>query len=87
MFPLTLYVSKVSGSGADAVFMGVLKPLQDEPDTVKAWIMPAGRGLRDGLQGGSMPADGNLQLTCCSTWGPLQNTSNLSAASHSAHFC
>jgi len=63
VFPLTLFVSKVSGSGADAVFMGVLRPLQDEPDTVKAWIMPAGRRLRDGLQGRSTPADGNLQVT------------------------
>lgn len=42
VFPLTIAVTKVSGSGADGIFMGVLKPLQDEADLVRAWIMPAG---------------------------------------------
>jgi hypothetical protein len=42
VFPLTIAVTKASGSGADAVFMGVLRPLDDQPDTVKAWLMPAG---------------------------------------------
>lgn len=42
MFPCTITVSKVSGSGADAVFMGVLKPMPAVPDVVQAWIVPAG---------------------------------------------
>ena len=42
VFPLTIAVTKVSGSGTDAIFMGVLKHLPEEADTVKAWIMPAG---------------------------------------------
>lgn len=42
VFPLTLLVTKVSGSGPDAVFMGVLKPLPQSPDAVRAWVMPAG---------------------------------------------
>lgn len=42
VFPLTIAVTKASGSGADAIFMGVLQPLDDEPDMVKAWLMPAG---------------------------------------------
>jgi hypothetical protein len=42
VFPCTITVSKVSGSGADAVFMGVLKPMPAVPDVVQAWIVPAG---------------------------------------------
>jgi hypothetical protein len=42
VFPLHLSVSKASGSGAEAIFMGVLRPLPDEADTVKVWIMPQG---------------------------------------------
>jgi hypothetical protein len=43
VFPLTLLVTKVSGSGPDAVFMGVLKPLLQTTDAVRAWILPAGK--------------------------------------------
>jgi hypothetical protein len=42
IFPLTIAVTKVSGSGADAIFMGVLKLLPEVPDVVNAWLVPAG---------------------------------------------
>lgn len=35
VFPANIGVSKVSGSGADALFMGVLRPAPDDPTTVK----------------------------------------------------
>lgn len=40
VFPITLLVTKVSGTGADAIFMGVIKPVVEDLDSVKAWIMP-----------------------------------------------
>lgn len=40
VFPISLAVTRVSGSGAEAVFMGVIKPAVEDPDAVKAWIMP-----------------------------------------------
>lgn len=40
VFPLSLVVTKVTGTGADAIFMGVLKPQADDESSVKAWIMP-----------------------------------------------
>lgn len=42
VFPVNINVTKVSGSGADAVFMGVLKPLPAAQDVVQAWVVPSG---------------------------------------------
>lgn len=43
VFPITLVVTRVSGTGAEAVFMGVIKPSAEDPDAVKAWITPGGK--------------------------------------------
>ncbi|KAG2450719.1 hypothetical protein HYH02_004557 [Chlamydomonas schloesseri] len=42
VFPLKIAVTKVSGTGADSLFMGVLKPAEDDPSTVRAWMMTQG---------------------------------------------
>jgi hypothetical protein len=42
VFPLNIEVTKASGAGAEAIFVGVLRLLPDDPDTVRAWLMPAG---------------------------------------------
>jgi hypothetical protein len=39
VFPIKLAVTRVSGTGVDAVFMGVIKPVASDPNTVKAWVM------------------------------------------------
>jgi hypothetical protein len=40
VFPMTLAVTRVSGTGAEAMFMGVMKPAREDAGAVKAWIMP-----------------------------------------------
>lgn len=45
VFPVRIAVTRVSGSGADSIFMGVIKPLEQDPDTIKAWILPTGNIL------------------------------------------
>ncbi|KAG2493479.1 hypothetical protein HYH03_008295 [Edaphochlamys debaryana] len=42
VFPLKIAVTKVSGTGADSLFMGVLKPAEDDPNTVRCWMMTQG---------------------------------------------
>ncbi|GFR48517.1 hypothetical protein Agub_g10412 [Astrephomene gubernaculifera] len=42
VFPLKIAVTKVSGTGADSLFMGVLKPADDDTSTVHAWMMTQG---------------------------------------------
>ncbi|GLI64845.1 hypothetical protein VaNZ11_008226 [Volvox africanus] len=42
VFPLKIAVTKVSGTGADSLFMGVLKSAEDDPSTVHAWMMTQG---------------------------------------------
>ena len=45
VFPIDLVVTKVSGDGADAIFMGVITPSVEDKNVVKAWIMPGGNLL------------------------------------------
>jgi hypothetical protein len=40
VFPMTLAVTRVSGTGAEAMFMGVMRPAVEDAGAVKAWIMP-----------------------------------------------
>lgn len=40
VFPISLLVTKVSGTGNDAIFMGVIKPSAEDTSSVKAYIMP-----------------------------------------------
>jgi len=42
VFPTKLLVTKVSGTGADSVFMGVMRQVADDPDVVKVLAMPQG---------------------------------------------
>lgn len=42
VFPIKIAVTKVSGTGADSLFMGVLKPAEEDPASVRAWIMTQG---------------------------------------------
>jgi hypothetical protein len=44
VFPMTLAVTRVSGTGAEAMFMGVMKPAVEDAGAVKAWIMPGAQG-------------------------------------------
>jgi hypothetical protein len=46
VFPVTLAVTRVSGTGAEAMFMGVMKPAVEDAGSVKAWLMPGGWGCR-----------------------------------------
>lgn len=61
VFPLSLVVSKVSGSGAEAIFMALLKPSAEDDHSVKAWMMP---GEQAGGQQQLAPA---CALHACST--------------------
>ncbi|GLI68263.1 hypothetical protein VaNZ11_012618, partial [Volvox africanus] len=42
VFPIKILVSKSQGNGADAIFMGLLKEVEADPNQVKAWLMPNG---------------------------------------------
>ncbi|PNW87648.1 hypothetical protein CHLRE_02g142166v5 [Chlamydomonas reinhardtii] len=42
VFPIKIMVTKSQGSGADATFMGLLKEVEADPNTIKAWLMPNG---------------------------------------------
>lgn len=44
VFPVSIRVSKSSGTGDDAIFMGVVRPLTDVPNMVQAWVTPEGEG-------------------------------------------
>ncbi|KAI8475137.1 MAG: hypothetical protein J3K34DRAFT_517581 [Monoraphidium minutum] len=45
VFPVTIYVTKVSGNGGDAIFMGSVGYAQEDPTTVRAWVTTAGLTL------------------------------------------
>eukprot|EP00775_Hariotina_reticulata_P007071 gene7071-7284_t len=50
VFPLHLMVTKVSGTGPDAIFMGVLQPAVKDTECIKAWMTVEGTVLCvDGL--------------------------------------
>jgi hypothetical protein len=40
VFPVKVAVTKVSGSGQDSIFMGVIKPVPDDPTSVKVSQQP-----------------------------------------------
>ncbi len=42
VIPISLAVTRVSGSGQDSIFMGVMRPAKVDPGTVKVWMMPNG---------------------------------------------
>ncbi|GIL79405.1 hypothetical protein Vretimale_18290 [Volvox reticuliferus] len=42
VFPIKILVSKSQGNGADAIFMGLLKEVEADPNQIKAWLMPNG---------------------------------------------
>jgi hypothetical protein len=42
VFPVSLAVTRVSGTSAEAMFMGVMKPAGEDASSVKAWLMPGG---------------------------------------------
>ena len=46
VFPMTLVVTKISGSGADSVFLGVMRTTNnDDANLVKVWATPGGQIL------------------------------------------
>ncbi|EFJ46271.1 hypothetical protein VOLCADRAFT_93382 [Volvox carteri f. nagariensis] len=45
VFPVDLCVTKMSGSGSDSVFLGVLRPLPPSTLRVRAWLAPNGTFL------------------------------------------
>lgn len=45
VFPCKILVSQLSGSGADSLFMGVIKPVEPDPKIIRVWVMPSGTVL------------------------------------------
>lgn len=43
VFPVSLGLLKMSGTGADSVFLGVIKAQPPAEDCVRMWIMPGGQ--------------------------------------------
>ncbi|GFR49210.1 hypothetical protein Agub_g11125, partial [Astrephomene gubernaculifera] len=42
VFPVTLCVTKMSGSGADSIFLGVARPMVPNFLIIRAWVAPNG---------------------------------------------
>ena len=42
MFPIQICVTKLSGIGDDAVFLGLLRPIPFSKRDIRAWIAPNG---------------------------------------------
>ncbi len=42
VFPLQLCVTKLSGVGADAIFLGCLRPAPLDAHNLRAWVTPGG---------------------------------------------
>lgn len=42
VFPVTICVTKLSGVGADAIFLGMLRPLSFSRKDIRAWLAPNG---------------------------------------------
>lgn len=42
MFPCKIMVSQLSGSGDEALFMGVVKRVEPDPKVIRVWLMPGG---------------------------------------------
>lgn len=61
VFPVTLGVTRVSGTGAEAMFMGVMRPALEDAGAVKAWIMPGEHHIS--IFGGRK----FNRITCCVT--------------------
>ncbi|GFR42352.1 hypothetical protein Agub_g3047, partial [Astrephomene gubernaculifera] len=45
VFPIALCVTKLSGTGADSIFLGVVRPLSPSPYNMRAWLAPNGTFL------------------------------------------
>ncbi|KAG2445381.1 hypothetical protein HXX76_000003 [Chlamydomonas incerta] len=45
VFPVQLCVTKLSGSGSDSIFLGVVRPLPPNPHVMRAWLSPNGTFL------------------------------------------
>lgn len=45
VFPVKLAVTRISGSGSDSVFMGVLAAGEEDPSVTTAWALPTGSVL------------------------------------------
>ncbi|PNW79942.1 hypothetical protein CHLRE_08g373200v5 [Chlamydomonas reinhardtii] len=45
VFPVQLCVTKLSGSGSDSIFLGVIRPLPPNPHVMRAWLSPNGTFL------------------------------------------
>ena len=43
VFPLQICVTKLSGVGADAVFLGLMRPIPFSTRHVRCWITPTGK--------------------------------------------
>lgn len=43
VFPLSLCVTKLSGSGADGVFLGLVRPMPTSMMMVRVWVAPSGQ--------------------------------------------
>ncbi|KAG2431591.1 hypothetical protein HYH02_013284 [Chlamydomonas schloesseri] len=45
VFPVQLCVTKLSGSGPDSIFLGVVRPVPPNPHVMRAWLSPNGTFL------------------------------------------
>jgi hypothetical protein len=61
VFPISIAVTKVSGTGQDSVFMGVAKPAPDDPSCVKVRAhQAAGPARLGGLAPGAQASSRRL---------------------------
>lgn len=42
VFPVRIFVTKASGTGADSTFMGILKSVEADKSVIRAWLLPSG---------------------------------------------
>ncbi|PNW76743.1 hypothetical protein CHLRE_11g469500v5 [Chlamydomonas reinhardtii] len=65
VFPLSLCVTKMSGTGSDSVFLGVMRPLPPSSLRVRAWVAPNGAFLCGDQQFASMCGLAEKDLVGC----------------------
>ncbi|PNW79070.1 hypothetical protein CHLRE_09g399663v5 [Chlamydomonas reinhardtii] len=69
VFPLSLCVTKMSGTGTDSVFLGVARPMASNSLNVRAWIAPNGVFLCGDTQFASMCGIAESELVGCTLEG------------------
>ncbi|KAG2423934.1 hypothetical protein HXX76_014875 [Chlamydomonas incerta] len=69
VFPLSLCVTRMNGTGSDSVFLGVARPMASNSLNVRAWIAPNGVFLCGDTQFASMCGIAESELVGCTLEG------------------